>query len=132
MTMPLASTSSTANPMRNRHRVSSHDLNQSMSVLSIHGFQEDLLERQWHDVHRRRRKCPRLLDDRGCVRAGQDREHAPAAARADDAGRTEGDVGSVAGKYELDAAVPVAEVVERSRDDGPAAIEHGDVVGDLI
>src|SRR4051812_42428532 len=121
MMTPPAITSSTANPMRNRHRVSSHDLYQSISVLSIHGFQEDLLERQRRDVHRRRRKCLRLLHDRVCARAGEDRQHAPGAACADDTRRPEIDVGSVTGKYKLNAAVPLADVVERSGHDGAAA-----------
>ena len=49
-------------PIRNRQRVSIHDLYQSISVLLCRGFEKDLFERDGEHVHRHRIERPRFVD----------------------------------------------------------------------
>src|SRR5882724_9616932 len=74
-TWPKAITVSRQRPIRNRQRVSSQDLYQSMSVLRGDRFEKDLFERNRRDVGGRRIQRARLVEDAfgaGARQHGQD------------------------------------------------------------
>src|SRR5580658_4185431 len=75
ITVPAAESISSARPIENRHRVSSHDLYQSISVLPANGFEKDLLQRDGDDIHRHRIQPARLIEDPLGTRARQHRQH---------------------------------------------------------
>src|SRR5438094_1891676 len=124
-TVPPAEHTSNAIPMRNRHRVSSHDLYQSMSVLHRNACEKDVLQRDRHDVDRHGTERARFVEDRLGARARQNREHPPVATHALDARRAERRLGCIALEHELNAPVVLPHVVERRVDDGAAAIDDG-------
>src|SRR4249919_3320463 len=83
ITRPHALIERMASGMRNRQRVSSHDLYQSMSVLRLHGFKEDFFQRDRQDVDRGRPERAGFVEDRLSPAARDDREHAAHALHAD-------------------------------------------------
>src|SRR4030095_5402659 len=94
-----------ARQSKNRPRVWSQALCQSMSVLHRNGFEKDFLQRHRQDVGRDRSESHGLFDE--CVAAGvrERRQDAPLPADADDARCVKGDVGSLAVEHELHAAI---------------------------
>src|SRR5207245_8263379 len=117
-------------PIRNRDRVSSHDLYQSISVpLHGDGLEEDLLQRDRCDVDRNGLEPSRLFDDSGGSGAREHRQDAPVAPHPLDPWRAERGVGRVAVEHELNPAVALAQIVERARYDRTAAIDDRDAVG---
>src|SRR5262245_32586043 len=100
-------------PIRKRHRVSSQNLYQSISILRRDALQEDLLERDRQHVDRRGTERARLFEDVFGMAARHQREHAAAALHARDTWRAERRVGSAALEDELNPAIALAQIVER-------------------
>src|SRR5438477_13161830 len=120
-TVPAAEQSSKPSPIRNRQRVSSQALVQSMSVLRHYAFEKDFLEGYRNDVDRDGIECARFVDDRSRAAARQHREHAPIALHAHGR-RPERRRRRVVFEHQLDAAVVFAQLVERAGNDRASAI----------
>src|SRR5438874_154526 len=104
-TAPQATTISSANPMRNRQRLSSHALYQSISVLRDDSFEKDLFQRDGRDVDRYWIEDARFVQNPRGSGARQQREDAAFAPHPDDAGRTERHGRCRTIEYELNAAM---------------------------
>src|SRR3954471_6559143 len=117
--MPHAETISTARPMPNFHRVSSHDLYQSISVLRLNRFEKNVLQRDRQHVDRSRAERARLRGDLIGAAGGENRENAALTLDALCARRPERGPGGLAVEHRLHAPVAVADVVEGARDDCP-------------
>src|SRR3984893_17384522 len=74
-TVTAAEQRSIPRPMRNRQRVSSHDLYQSMSVLRAHGLEKNFLESDGQYLQRHGIERARLADDRVGVSTRHQRDH---------------------------------------------------------
>src|SRR5207253_10553613 len=59
-TLPAAEQTSSARPITNRQRVSSHDFVQSISLLRADRLEKNLFERDGNDFHRHRIQRPRF------------------------------------------------------------------------
>src|SRR2546427_775578 len=118
--------------MKKRQRVSSHDLYQSMSLLRSYALEEDLFQRDGHDVHRHRVERARLADDALGAVARQPREHTALPPHSHDARRDKYRCGCFAVEYELNAAVLFAEIIERAGHHGAPPIDDGDIIRDLV
>src|SRR3954467_4033316 len=129
-------TASTTKAMRNRQRVSSHDLYQSMSVLRVDRggdrLEKNLFERQRQHVHRYGIERARFSGNRIRAGAREHAQHATVPPRANDAWRAERNCRRVLVEDDLYATIAIADVIERSADDGVPAIDNRHVVGDLI
>src|SRR5262249_143520 len=113
--------------MKNRQRVSSHDLYQSISVLRDDGLEKDVFQGHWRDVDRHGVERPSFVHYALGPRAREQREHTALPADTLDARRTERRLRRVAIEHQLNAAVPLAEIVERAGENGTAAIDDRDV-----
>src|ERR1700674_623392 len=123
MTATAAENTSSTRPITNRHRVSSHALYQSISILRRHGFEKDLFERHGGNVHGHRVQRSRLVEDPLGPGARQHREHTTLAPHALDARRAERRIWRVALEHQVNAAEVLPKVVERTRHHGAAAVD---------
>src|SRR4030095_9588297 len=102
ITSPHALMKRIASGIRNRHRVSSQDLYQSMSVLRRDGLEKDFLERDGQHVDRRRPKPASLVENGVGATAGDDRQHAASALDTHDALGAQRRLRRVAVEHQLD------------------------------
>src|SRR4051812_2182284 len=123
---------STPRPTRKRQRVSRHDFYQSTSLLRGHALEENLLERDRYDVHGDRVQGARAIENRFGARRREHRQDPAAAADAGDARRLERGRRRLAVEHELHALEALAQIVERAADDGAAAIDDRDSIGNLL
>src|ERR1051325_7586890 len=123
-TVPHARINSSARQIRNRPRVSSHDLYQSMSVLRCDGFEEDVLQGHRDDVHRRRAERAGFVENRICAGAREQGEHAPGAMHALDARRVKRRRRRLAIEHELDSTEVLPQIVEGAAEHRSTAVER--------
>src|SRR5262245_66589262 len=95
-TQPIAESVSSAKPIGNPHRVSSHDLYQSMSVLPLDGPEKILFQRHGRDVDRDRRERLRFGEHHIGPHARENGHHPSFALHPPHAWRAEREVGRVA------------------------------------
>src|SRR5579859_473827 len=112
-TVAPAEHSKSVRPIRNRQRVSSQDLYQSMSVLRVHSLEKDFFQSDWHDVDRPWMERARFLENRIDAGARKDGEHAAVARDPFNTACTKCHLGRVVIEYEVNAPELLAQVVER-------------------
>src|SRR5262245_7471746 len=98
--MPMVEQTMMIIGMMKRHRVSSHALYQSMSVLR-HAFEKDLLQRHRYHGDRRRMEPLRFGENAVAAAARQYREHAALALDANHARRVKGRVRRILFEHQL-------------------------------
>src|SRR5207245_4895530 len=101
-----------AKPIRKRHRVSSHALYQSISVLRDNRLEKNVFQRDRDHIDGHRMQGTDLGHDSVGASVRYNREDAAGAADAHDPGRPEDGIRRVAVEYELDPAVPLAQILK--------------------
>src|SRR5262245_40852746 len=128
MTAAMAAIDRRASPKKNRNRVSSQVLCQSMSVLHRYGVEKDVLECRRHHFGRDRLPCARFVEHGLRAGAREDAQHPSMALRPDDALRARRDGGRFTIEEQADVAIPFPDVVEDALDLRAPAVNDGDAI----
>src|SRR5579883_1225283 len=117
--------------MRNRVRVSSQALYQSIGIL-LDGLEEDFAQGERGDIDGAGVKRASALHHLIGVAAGEDAHLIAARADAFYAGELEFEARGIEGKNQIDLAVGLAYFVERDIGEQDAAVENANVIGNAL